>query len=30
MEGMRLGKGVQVKALAQVRETSVFKPRGAL
>lgn len=30
MEGMRLEKGVQVKALAQVRETSVFKPWGAL
>lgn len=30
MEGMRLEKGVQVKAVAQVRETSVFRPWGAL
>ena len=30
MEGMRLEKGVQIKALAQVRETADFKPRVAL
>ena len=30
MKGMKLEKGVEVKALAQVRETSVFRPWRAL